>query len=282
MAIARIVGVALTAIVGLSIFGGAFYQVDQGELGVVLRNGRVNQVAPAGLHFKLPMFDSVVKMSTRTHKSHYAKVSAYSRDQQTADLVVTINWRYDPSRVSEVYATYGEIGFEDRILTPRVMEQAKTVFGQFNAVTAIQERGRLNIETEGAISKAIENTGGVVESVQIENIDFSRAYEQSIEERMQAEVAVQKLKQQLEQERVKADSVRVQAQAQADAKLAQAKADADATKLRGDAEAASIDARGKALRDNPELVKLIQAEKWNGVLPTHMVPNGAVPFVKVD
>ena len=50
---------------------------------------------------------------------------------------------------------------------------------------------------------------------------------------------------------------------------------------RGEAEAAAIEARAKALGTNPNLVTLVQAERWNGVLPTTMVPGSAVPFVSV-
>lgn len=60
---------------------------------------------------------------------------------------------------------------------------------------------------------------------------------------------------------------------------AYAEAAAKAIKLRGEAEAAAIDARGKALRDNPALVALTQAERWDGKLPTTMVPNGSVPML---
>ena len=45
--------------------------------------------------------------------------------------------------------------------------------------------------------------------------------------------------------------------------------------------AAAIEARAKALGTNPNLVTLVQAERWNGVLPTTMVPGSAVPFVSV-
>ena len=41
------------------------------------------------------------------------------------------------------------------------------------------------------------------------------------------------------------------------------------------------DLRGKALGNNPNLVTLVQAERWNGVLPTTMVPGSSVPFVSV-
>ena len=40
-------------------------------------------------------------------------------------------------------------------------------------------------------------------------------------------------------------------------------------------------AKGAALRDNPALVALIQAEKWDGKLPATMVPGSSVPFLNV-
>jgi len=48
-----------------------------------------------------------------------------------------------------------------------------------------------------------------------------------------------------------------------------------------DAEASAIRARGAALRDNPTLIELVQAERWNGILPTTMIPGSTVPFLNV-
>ncbi len=39
--------------------------------------------------------------------------------------------------------------------------------------------------------------------------------------------------------------------------------------------------RAKALGTNPNLVTPMQAERWNGVLPTTMVPGSSVPFVSL-
>ena len=51
--------------------------------------------------------------------------------------------------------------------------------------------------------------------------------------------------------------------------------------MKGQAEAQAIKARSDALQSNPNLVNLTAAEKWNGVLPTTMVPGGSVPFVQL-
>ena len=126
--------------------------------------------------------------------------------------------------------------------------------------------------------------------MQVEDIKFSAAYENSIEEKQLATVEVQKRQQELAQQKVQAEITVTQAQANADAQIAQATAEAQAVKLaaeaeayaieiKGRAEATAIDQRGQALRDNPGVVALVQAEKWDGVLPTTMPPNGTVPFL---
>jgi regulator of protease activity HflC (stomatin/prohibitin superfamily) len=266
-----IVGSVFVGLIALVILGGSFYTVDQGERGVILRNGKVVGTAEPGLSFKLPIVDSVKEINVQTQARLYEKVMVYSRDQQTADLYVSVNYRIASDQVEQIYSEFGgREGIVNRLLDRQVPEEVKNVFGQFNAVTAIQERARLSTEVQNAIQKAVTTPLLIVESVQVENIDFSDAYEQSIEQRMLAEVEVQKVQQNAQREKV-----------QAEIAVIQAKAQADAVKLQGDAEAHAINARGKALRDNPSLVELVQAEKWNGVLPTTMVPGQTVPFINV-
>ncbi|ASV85944.1 prohibitin family protein [Ochrobactrum quorumnocens] len=286
-AIAGFIGLAI-----LSVILGSWYTVDEGERGVILRYGAVAGVAQPGLGFKIPVIDSVVRVSVQSKAAIYNGMEAYSRDQQPATMNLSVNYRIPPDRVEEVYATYGgEDGLLSRLVERRVFEESKTVFGRFAAMTAIQERGRLNQEIADAIQKSVSGPV-IIDSVQIENIDFSDAYEASIEQRMLAEVEVQRLRQNAEREKVQAEITVTQANAQADARRAdaqaqadsvrlQAQADAEAIRLKGDAEAQAIKARGDALRDNPGLVSLTQAERWNGQLPTTMLPNGSIPMLNI-
>ena len=98
---------------------------------------------------------------------------------------------------------------------------------------------------------------------------------------MEAEVEVQRIRQNAEREKVTAEITAIQAEAQAQAQLAESRAKAESVTLLGNAEADAIRAKGAALRDNPALVELTKAERWDGVLPTTMVPNSAVPFIEV-
>ena len=277
-----IIGGGVAIVVGLAaltVVGGSWYTVDQGERGVMLRNGAITGVADPGLGFKMPIVERVVEIDVRSQAKIYENILAYSRDQQTAGLTVSVNFRVPSDEVATVYENYGSVErLAGRLLDRQVMDQTKNVFGQFNAVTAIQERTRLVAEVQMAIQDSVQGPI-VIESVQIENIDFSDAYENSIEQRMLAEVEVQKVRQNAEREKVQAEIKVIQAQASADAQVAQAKAQAEATRLAGEAEADAIQARGDALRENPGLIELVKAERWDGKLPTTMIPNATVPFM---
>ncbi len=275
-------GVGLLVLLGLSIILGSWYTIDQRERGVILRNGKLIGIATPGLGFKIPFIDSVVKVSLETQRARFDKVHSYSRDQQPANLVISVNFRATEDKVDDLYSQFGGLqGYADRVLFPQVNAESKIVFGQFNAVTAIQERGRLNAEVMAAILKAAAGPI-VIESVQIENLDFSNEYEKSIEQRMLAEVEVQRLRQNAEREKVQAEIVVTKATAEANAVRQRAQAEAEAIRLRGEAQASAIRARAAALGDNPNLVGLVQAEKWDGKLPVTMLPGGAVPMLNLE
>lgn len=270
--------IALALIIFFLAIGG-WFQIAEGERGVVTRYGKIVRVAEPGLGFKAPLLDSVKKISIQDHVEVYPNLEAYSRDQQPATITISVSYRLLSDQVENIYRTYStQRGVIDRLITRKVLEETKTVFGLFNAESSIRERGRLNAEVREAIQKSVDGPVLVL-GVQIEDISFSNAYERSVEERMLAEVAVQREKQNLEREKVQADIVRTQAAADADKVRLAAQAEADAIRLRGEAEAAAITARTKALGSNPHLVELVKAERWDGKLPTTMLPNGAVPFI---
>ena len=275
-------GAVVAGLFALTILGGSWYTVDQGERGVILRNGALTGVAEPGLGFKMPIFDRVVDIDLRSRAKLYENVLVYSRDQQTASLVVSVNYRVPVDSVVAVYEDYGSVeSLASRLLDRQVMDETKNVFGRFNAVTAIQERSRLVAEVQSAVQNAVQGPI-LIESVQIENIDFDDSYEQAIAARMEAEVEVQRIQQNAEREKVQAEIKVIQAEADAAARVANAQAEAEGIRLRGQAEAESINLRGQALRDNPSLIELIQAERWNGSLPTTMIPGSTVPFINVE
>ena len=264
---------------GLGLLGGlvivyvlfaSWYQVDQGERAVVLRFGATVGVSDPGLHFKLPWVDSVRTITLQTQNKRFQNLEAYSRDQQPADLTVSVTFQVSDPRA--IYEQFGDLEVATaRLIDPRLIAGVKTIFGQYDAARAIQERAGLNNDFATAVTSAINGGPINIISVQIENIDFSDAYEQSVEQRMLAQVEIQKREQNLRTTEVEAQIARTKAEGEA-----------EATRLRGEAEASAIRARADALRANTDLVQLQAVEKWDGKLPTTMVPSSAMPFINVQ
>ena len=259
------------------LFISALYTVEQGERGVVLRFGKMIDVVDAGIHFKIPLIDSVRHMSIRTQKMAI-KLSVYSKDVQGADVDFSVNYALSPDKVGDIYTKAG-LTYADRLILPQVQSRPKDIFGKYNAVNIVQAREKLTREIQDELAAQFLNTDIVIQSVQLENIDFSDSYEHSVEERMKAEVEVQRVQQNLERERINADMIRTRAQGDADAKLARANADAKAIEILGRAQAEAIQAKAKALKDNPDYILMLKAERWNGVLPKTVLPNMAIPII---
>src|SRR6266851_3675569 len=215
-----IVGAAIAGVVVLIALLGSWYTVDQTERGVLLRNGAVIGTAQPGLGFKVPLIDGVEKISVKTSTYTWDKMNSYSYDQQPADLKISVTLR---------------------------ASQDKVVFGRYTAVKAIQERGALNSSIKDAITDTLKyDPMIIIESVQLENIEFSANYLHSIEQRMLAEVEVQKLQQNAEREKVQAQITVTQATAKANAVRAEAQASAEALRLNGEAKASNIRITGEA------------------------------------
>ena len=202
--IATLTSGGLLALFILFTLFGSWYTIDQGERGVLLRNGAFVAVVEPGLHFKLPWIDSVSQVDVRTHTIQYEKVNSYSFDQQPADINVSVTYRIDPASVGTIYGNFGgdpRTAIENRIINPRVRQELKVVFGRYTAVSAIQDRAKLNADVFNAVQTSLGGEPQIVlESVQIENIEFSQQYVQSIEARMQAEIEVQRIQQQYQQQ----------------------------------------------------------------------------------
>ncbi|HEY6529339.1 MAG TPA: prohibitin family protein [Cellvibrionaceae bacterium] len=267
---------AVVLIISLAMQG--FYTVSEGYRAVILRNGSLVGTAEPGFGLKIPFMDTVVKISVRDNIARL-ELPTYSFDQQLATTRISISYRIISDKVDEAFSRYGgEQGIVERLINPKATEGFKETFGKYTASLAIQEREKLGADVNTRIIQNIEGPV-VITSVQIENIDFSSQYEHSVEERMLAQVLVEKEKQNLAKERVLAEIKVTQAKAHADAIEAEAHAEAEAIRLKGEAEAKAITARSEALKNNAALIELVTAEKWDGKLPTTMIPNATVPFI---
>ena len=130
---------AAIAILLLTVVFGSWYTIDQGERGVQLRYGAIAGIAEPGLNFKLPFIDTVKEVSVQNQTIIYQSVESYSKDQQSATLRISVSYHVPEASVEELYSQYGTIDkMVERLISRRVPDEVKNVFGRYTAISAIQ------------------------------------------------------------------------------------------------------------------------------------------------
>lgn len=261
----------------------AFVIVESGHVGVIRTLGAVQPVAlPEGIHFKKPFIDKVEQMDIRLTKAN-AKSQAASKDLQTVSTQVTVQY----SLVGEVAPlTYQRIGDRDvvsaTLIEPAIQESVKAITAQYTAEQLVTQRAEVKLQIQQAINNFIDITlkeKGVNNSLRIANVaitdfDFSDEFNRAIELKVKAE-----------QEALQALNEKTRRVTQAEAAAAEKELAADATayeiEAASRARADAIEREAKALKNNPELIQLRIAEKWDGKLPKFSGADG-VPLINLD
>lgn len=278
---------------------GAFYTVDEGERAVVKRYGEVVDVTGPGLHFKTPFITDVETVSVQSVKRVYGgdnSLQAYSKDMQIGALIVSLNItpNSDSIAVRDVIVKYGSLdNYMTREVDPKVYQSVKATFAKYTAQSSNENQIALSSAIFEEVRRAVPTNVVTIQSAQIEDIEFSNKFEDAMEQRKLNEIAVER---QI-QENLKVAEVNKQtvATAEANAKALNAEADAaaykirqeataraEATRLQGEAEASAIKAKSTALANNPGLIDLTRAERWNGALPSTMLGDATVPFMNMS
>jgi regulator of protease activity HflC (stomatin/prohibitin superfamily) len=169
-----------------------------------------------------------------------------------------------------------------RVIDRNVPQELENVFGQYTAISAVQNRAKLVADVNKAIKESMKDEPVTITSIQIEGLSFSTAYDKAVEDRMTAQVAVEKSQQDLEKAKITSQINLTNAKADADSNFAKLDAEAKGIKAKGDAEASAIRAKGAALKDAGDtLVAYTYASRWTGVGATTVLPNSSITGVQL-
>lgn len=220
--------IALVAIICLTLIPGSFHTVEAGQVAVVKHLGEAKKVRTAGTYFdfwiteKYEFYDSKVQnMDIRTQ--------AYSKDAQTMSIAMNVQYKIDESKVIDIANQYGTIDLLANRIESIATEKAKATLSSYSAMNIIETRSTISPLVEETIKNAVNEEYCVdIVAVVLTNIDFSDAFEKTVEDKMIAEQ--EKLKAEYEKETaiVNAQKELEVAKLEAQAKLEKAKADAEA------------------------------------------------------
>lgn len=237
---------AVILLVAIFVLINAITVVDAGHTGVVVTMGKVNEgVLQEGMHLKIPFIQQVVKIDNRIQKLE-VQTEAFSKDLQSVDTTLAINYRVDTSKSYSIYKNIGA-NYEDVLVTPAVNEVLKAITATYTAEETVTNRALISDGLVTGLNEKLNSIGLYVTDVNIIDFDFSEAFITAIEEK---QVAQQQL--------LKAETEKKTA-------ITNAEADAEAAKVRAEGEAEANETLAKSL--TAAVIENKKIEKWNGELP---------------
>ncbi len=257
---------------------GIFVTVPTGHTGILVTFGRVeNTTLEAGLHVKSP-FQEVVSMDNRTQKQTL-DLLCFSSDIQEVSISYSVNYQIRKANAQTIYKTIGK-DYYHVVMEPRIQDAVKSVMAKYTAESLIEERDTLSVKITEILERELSVYNIDVINTAIENMDFSDAFTQAVEEKQVAQQ--QLLKAQTEQAQLtmeqEAEATRKEIAATAEAEIAviQAEAEKEVLKIQADAaeyagqkDAAVNDALAKSLTDI--LLEYYEIKQWDGKLPEYYV-----------
>ncbi len=247
------------ALIALLVLFNSTVVVDAGHTGVVLTLGKVEEtVLQEGMHMKLPFVQQVVQIDNRIVKLE-VETEAFSKDLQTVDTTLAINYRIDANKSYSVYKNIGS-DYESVLIVPAVNEVLKAITSKYTAEESVSNRALISEGLVQGLNSKLNASGLYVTDVNIIDFDFSEAFIQAIEEK---QVAQQQL---------------LKAETEKQTAITNAEAQAEAIKIKAEAEAEANRVLSESLTS--QIIEYNKIQKWNGELP--QVTGAETPIINLD
>ncbi|MBQ9413911.1 MAG: prohibitin family protein [Clostridia bacterium] len=254
----KIVIPIVIALVVLLVLFNTFVVVNAGHTGVVVTLGKVEEgVLQEGVHAKIPFIQQVVMIDNRIRKLEVT-TEAFSKDLQSVNTVLAINYRVDTTKSYSIYKNIGA-DYESVLVTPAVNEVLKAITATYTAEESVTNRVLISEGLVTELNEKLNSIGLYITDVNIIDFDFSDAFITAIEEK---QVAQQKL---------------LKAETEKQTAIKNAEAEAESVKIKAEAEAEANKKISESLSER--IIENKKIEKWNGELPK--VTGGAGTFLDV-
>jgi regulator of protease activity HflC (stomatin/prohibitin superfamily) len=291
----KVIGGIVVAVMVVAVFVGIakVYYISPGNVGVLIYKGGQTTKGVSdtpltpGWGFRKLFTEDVKEYPTFLQTAIWTKLStegsknddsitANSREGVPVNIDVSISYTLDPAKVPDIYVKYrSEINtIQDTFLRQSVRQAVQDTFGNYSVEEIY---GPKKQEIASTIqSKLIDGAGKDGFNFQqftINEIRLPGNIMGSINEKIQAGQDALKAEQTLKRIQIEAEQRIAEAHGNAEARIANAKAEAEAIRIQAEA----IQSQGGA-----DYVQLKAIEKWDGSVPSQMVPGASVPFINLS
>jgi len=275
------------------------YTIKDGTVGVLVTFGKYSdEVKSPGIHFKIPLVQSVIIQDVKMQSAHYKgnkdlpdehgivnKPSITVMDMKNLPISIEMTVQYTPNReeMPTILRTFGSNYFEKKI-NPVIRAISRDVIGMYEAETIAIERQKIGVELKASLAKEFETMPFILNDVALRNIRLPASVQNKIMQVQEAKQEEERLKMAEKQAEVQKRIQVIDARREAEKKVIAAKASAEQQVIAAKAEAEKITLQSKAVASANKrvsasltqlLVKQHVVEKWDGAYPKTMLSSDA-------
>lgn len=211
---------------------GSFHQVETGTVAVVRELGKIVDVRTPGTYFDFYMIRNYEVYDTKVQQDKIV-TAAYSKDGQTMDLEVFLQYQVQSEHIMDIATQYGNLDALQSRIETQTIEKTKAVMSSDIAMNIIQNRAQFSNDVSTAVREGISSDYYVnIKDVVLTNIDFTDEFEKAVEDKVIAEqekqAAITRAEAELEVAKLEAQKKIEEARGNAEAQKIIAKAAAEA------------------------------------------------------
>ena len=258
--------IAIILVIIIAVIASSVTIISEGTVGVKYRFGQVTATdLDAGIHMHVPFIEKIKRVDI-TEQIYAMDVQTYTKDTQTVDsLDIQVNYYYDKAQLDTIIRSIGLNNVETKLVMPNLTSVLKNEVGKYKAEELIAQRSALEMNIANSLEDKLGKYGIIVSRVSIQDIEFNKAFEQVVEEKVQAE-----------QKALKVQNETIQKEEEAKQQVIAAQAEAESIKIKAQAEAEANKLISNSLTST--LVDYYRIQAWNGELP-EVMGNSVNPFV---
>lgn len=269
----------ILAVVAMTSLTGCYERVEPGNVGIIVNRlgdekGVEQQVKGVGRYWIGWNEDLYTFPTFKQMKTYDGIFTFQMSDGTTIGYHIGVAYKVNPTKVATVFQTYrkGVDEITDSDLQQKIADSLNRLASRMTTDKFI-DGGKSDLLTQALGMIQAEMTPVGIEVISLSYVGKPE-YPPTVIASINAKVTANQVTLQREQE-IK------QSEAEAEKERAKARGESDSARIRAQGEADAIKLRGEALAANPNVIQLDAIAKWNGVMPTTMVPGASVPFVPV-
>lgn len=215
-----------------------FVVIKTSEVGISTKIGKIsNTPLTEGIHIKIPLIESIDKVSLREREESFKIEHTQTKDLQPVTINYRIRYSINPEMaINNKQTTNGDL--LNSVIIPRAKESVMDFLSKYSAEELNSMRENIGLSVKKSLSEKIKSNaivlGAVIEGFDFENEKFKEAVQNKVIAKQNAEAA--------------------------EIKKQQSQAEADQVMILAKAKAESIKIEAAALNNNPKIVELRKIE----------------------